>query len=146
MVSSPIEFHCADIHFALKQKTILRTWITAVCKQHQFKLRAISFVFCSDEYLLRINQQYLSHDYYTDIITFDNSSQGQIELEAYISIDRVKENAKSLGIPYYEELHRVLIHGVLHALGYKDKNPKQAAEMRSAEDTSLIRLQKLTAH
>ena len=143
MKQSSIQFHNADIAFVLPRKTILRSWIQKVCRSHQFSVSQIQFVFCSDEYLLDINRQFLQHDYYTDIITFDNTQDHQVELEAYISLDRVRDNAKQNKETIQRELHRVMIHGVLHALGYKDKKSSDAQAMRTAEENALIAWEKL---
>lgn len=143
MKQSSIQFHNADIAFVLPRKTILRSWIQKVCRSHQFSVSQIQFVFCSDEYLLDINRQFLQHDYYTDIITFDNTQDHQVELEAYISLDRVRDNAKQNKETIQRELHRVMIHGVLHALGYKDKKNSDVQAMRTAEENALIAWEKL---
>jgi probable rRNA maturation factor len=143
MKQSSIQFHNADIAFVLPRKTILRSWIQKVCRNHQFSVSQIQFVFCSDEYLLDINRQFLQHDYYTDIITFDNTQDHQVELEAYISLDRVRDNAKQNKETIQRELHRVMIHGVLHALGYKDKKSSDVKAMRAAEENALIAWEKL---
>ncbi len=97
----------------------------------------ISIVFCSDEYLLEMNRLYLHHDYYTDIITFDLGNGSAIEGELYISIDRVKDNAINMDVPYLDELHRVIIHGILHLCGYKDKKQQDVLVMRGLEDKYL---------
>ena len=116
-----IQFFIHEIKFTLKNKTRLKAWIEATFKQQKKTLNSITYVFCSDEYLLEINQGFLQHDFYTDIITFDYSSKTEIESEIYISVDRVKENAKELNTTFENELHRVMIHGVLHLCGMKDK-------------------------
>jgi rRNA maturation RNase YbeY len=132
-----IQFFTHEIKFQLKQKTILKAWIEGAFKQHKKTLKSITYVFCSDEYLLEINQGFLQHDFYTDIITFDYSTKIEVESEIYISIERVKENAKELHTTFDEELHRVMIHGVLHLCGMKDKTKAQQAEMRQAENKYL---------
>ncbi|MDX1903199.1 MAG: rRNA maturation RNase YbeY [Thermonemataceae bacterium] len=104
----------------------------------------MNFIFCDDAYLLQINQEYLNHDTYTDIITFDNAEKkGVLESDIFISVERVKENAQNLQIDFEQELRRVLIHGVLHLLGYKDKNKTQEQEMRAKEDEALLWWQNL---
>ncbi|MEJ0031379.1 MAG: rRNA maturation RNase YbeY [Bacteroidota bacterium] len=102
----------------------------------------MSYVFCTDKYLLEINQQYLNHDTLTDIITFDFTEPGSrlLEGEIYISVPRVRENAKGLGEDFIKELHRVIIHGVLHLVGYGDKGKKKKEEMRKREDKYLAKL------
>ena len=98
-------------------------------------MECLQYVFCSDKYLLDINKTFLKHNYYTDIISFDLSEhKGTLIADVYISIDRVKENAKTLKVPYKQELLRVLFHGALHFCGYKDKKPAEAKKMRSMED------------
>lgn len=94
----------------------------------------ISVIFCSDEYLLKINEQYLGHNYYTDIVTFDYVEKSVISGDLFISVDRVAENAEKYGNSFIEELHRVLIHGVLHLVGYKDKTTEEQSLMRDKED------------
>lgn len=129
-----IQFHNADSSYTLKNKRAISSWITSAIIEEGKELAEVSYVFCSDDYLLKINQDHLNHDTYTDIITFDYTENGIISSEIYISVDRVKENAKGLGVAMLDEMHRVIIHGVLHLCGYKDKSDKQAAEMRAKED------------
>ena len=138
----PIQFFTHEISFQLKNKTKLKLWIDSAFKQHKKNLKSITYVFCSDEYLLEINQGFLQHDFYTDVITFDYSTKNEVESEIYISIDRVKENAKELQTKFEDELHRVMIHGVLHLCGMKDKTKAQKAHMRLAEDKYLNTLKK----
>ncbi len=103
-------------------------------------LESLNYIFCTDEYLIEVNQQFLQHDYYTDIITFDLSEQGgPIVGEIYISIDRVRDNARANATKVYEELHRVIFHGALHLCGYKDKKPAEIREMRAKEDYYLAK-------
>lgn len=132
-----IQFHCADLSYTLRHKNHIRQWIHRICKKHGYQIGQLQFVFCTDDYLLEINRQFLQHDYFTDIITFDNTSKKELSIEAYISIDRVKDNAHDLRLPFTQELHRVMIHGVLHGLGFKDKTKKDTVLMRSAEDEAL---------
>lgn len=141
-----INFLKADVVFVPKQKKSLRQWMNKVAKTHQCKIEQLDFIFCSDTYLLNINQQFLNHDTYTDIITFDYSNALKnkpktISGEIYISIERVKENAKTFKTNYQDELHRVMIHGVLHLCGFKDKKTSEQAEMRKQEDVALKKLQ-----
>jgi len=140
-----IHFSTAEVTFLLKQKKILKHWIFNTAKLHACKIIQIDFIFCSDNYLLSINQQFLSHDTYTDIITFDYTAVNKnktkaIVSEIYISIERVKENAKTFKTNYTKELHRVMIHGVLHLCGFKDKKIVDKQLIRSKEDEALIRL------
>jgi probable rRNA maturation factor len=136
--SSPIHFHFLKGANSLSRRTQLKFFITSLFKKEKKRLGEISYIFCSDDYLLEINKQHLQHDYYTDIITFGLSEPGQpIQAEVYISIDRVKDNARQFRTPLKEELHRVIFHGALHLCGYKDKKPKDQAIMRKMEDKYL---------
>lgn len=130
-----IFFFEEDITYKLKHKTALRQWITETIKAEGYKLKELNYIFCSDNYLLQINQQYLDHDTYTDIITFDNSeTERVITGDIFISIDRIRENALKFNISEADELHRVIIHGALHLLGYKDKTPVTKQKMTQKED------------
>ena len=133
-----IHFFNEDIDFSLAHPHIHAEWISSIIASHQYSLTEINYIFCSDEYLLQINQEHLKHDYYTDIITFDNSEEVKvIESDIFISIDRVKENAEDQNNSFEDELNRVMIHGVLHLLGYKDKTGEEKKEMREKEDACL---------
>ena len=130
-----IHFFNEGIPFELKNKTKLRKWIESTIKQNQSKLISLNYIFTSDNYLLEINKNYLNHDTLTDIITFDQSSKKNfIEADMYISIERIKENSETYNISFIDELHRVMIHGVLHLLGYKDKTGEEKKEMRKKEN------------
>jgi probable rRNA maturation factor len=133
-MSKTILFHNADTSYILKNKRIISSWITDTIKEEEKQLEEISYIFCTDDYLLKINQEHLNHDTYTDIITFDYTEDGIISSEIYISVDRVRENAKNLGVGALDEMHRVIIHGVLHLCGYKDKSDLQSQEMRGKEN------------
>lgn len=129
-----IHFCTEDITFSLKEKLKHKAWLNEVAKQEGKKILELSYVFCSDEYLLQINQEYLNHDTLTDIVTFDNSEDPKkIEGDIFISIDRVKENGEKLGTSE-TELERVMVHGLLHLLGYKDKKKEDKALMTEKED------------
>lgn len=133
-----IHFFEEDISFKPIHPRETGQWIKDVIKGEKHKLEEINYIFCSDTYLLEINQQYLNHDTYTDIITFDNSDEPQtINGDIFISIPRVEENANKFDVQFEDELHRVLIHGVLHLLGYKDKTPSEKTLMREKENTYL---------
>jgi probable rRNA maturation factor len=133
-----ITFFEEDISYKLKEKTQVRQWIKNTIVAEGFLLDELTYIFCSDAYLLQINQQYLDHDTYTDIITFDNSTEErEITGDIFISIDRIRENADKFGQSVVDELHRVMIHGVLHLLGYKDKTPNDNKNMTQKEDEYL---------
>lgn len=140
-----VSFNNEEIQFTLKNKTKLKTWIVKTIVSKRKKAGDISFVFCSDAFLLEMNKEYLNHDTYTDIITFDYSKDDvkqPISGDIFISIDRVKENAAAFSKSFEDELHRVIIHGVLHLLGYKDKSKIAKTEMRKQEDLCLKALAK----
>ena len=132
-----IRFFNKDIKFNLEKKLVLKKWIKAVVEQYNCKVGDINVILCNDPYILEINQQFLSHDYYTDIITFDYSEENVINGELYISIDTVRENAVEYGQDFPDELHRVIIHGVLHLCGLDDHNDEDIKEMREAENSAL---------
>ena len=130
-----IRFFTEDIQFELKQKNKLRKWIESVLVQNKKKAESINYIFTSDQYLLDINKQYLNHNYFTDIITFNNASaQESLQADIFISVERVKDNAKSLKTPFTDELHRVMIHGILHLIGFDDKTGQGKTEMRKKEN------------
>lgn len=136
-----INFFAEEIDFKLKNKKVLRSWIEQTLIAENRVLKAINFVFCNDQYLLNINQDYLEHDTYTDIITFDNSeTENEVVSDIFISVERVAENASSYQIPFLQELQRVMVHGVLHLAGYKDKSAKDVKTMRGKENFYLGKL------
>ena len=129
-----ITFHNEDIKFNLKNKRLLKSWIKDSTQNENCSVGNLTYVFCSDEHLLNMNKEHLNHNYYTDIITFNYNVEKQISGDFFISIDRVDENANQQNNKFTDELHRVLIHGVLHLVGYDDKTDLQQAEMTSKED------------
>jgi len=124
----------SNTNFQLRHKTVLKSWIKKVVGKEGRKMKDLSFIFCDDMELLNKNSKYLNHDTLTDILTFDYSENNNISGDIYISIDRVKENAKTYKVTFENELDRVMIHGVLHLLGYKDKSKKDQKAMREKED------------
>ena len=120
--------------FELKQKNNISAWILSVIKNESFVLGDVNYIFCDDKYLLEKNIKYLKHNTLTDIISFDYTEGDNISGDIYISVERVEENAKELSIPFLDELHRVMVHGILHYCGYKDKLKSEKNEMRSKED------------
>ena len=130
---SKVCFFLPGVKFNLANRTQLKNYIQYVFKKEGEKLESLNYIFCTDKALLEINRQFLTHDFYTDIITFDLSDSDAVRAEIYISVDRVKENAIHLGVSFKLELHRVIFHGVLHLCGYKDKSKKETREMRSKE-------------
>ena len=136
-----IAFHSQDSNFKLQHPRLVANWLAAVARQEKAGFNSLGFIFCSDLYLSKINRDFLHHDDLTDIITFDYSdsrkSRTEIEGEVYISIERVKENASTYKTSFEDELHRVMVHGVLHLCGYGDKSEAEKAKMRKKEDACL---------
>lgn len=133
-----IQFTAHEVTVKIRNKTKLKTFLKALFQKNGQGLQGLHYVFCSDTYLLEMNQQFLQHDTYTDIITFELSGDPDVtEGEIYISIDRVRENAQKFGVSEEQELHRVIFHGALHLCGYKDKTKKEASLMRQKEDECL---------
>jgi probable rRNA maturation factor len=132
-----IYFLSEGIEFKPKNQNKLRSWISDIIKSEKKDLTNLAYIFCDDSFLLTINQDYLKHKTLTDIITFDYSESGHVDGEIYISIERVNENAATFKKPFEEELHRVMIHGVLHILGFKDKTSTQKSIMRKKEEACL---------
>ncbi|MEO6849077.1 MAG: rRNA maturation RNase YbeY [Mucilaginibacter sp.] len=130
-----INFFEEDINFRLKDKNKVKNWVKSAIQSEGFLLGELNYIFCSDSYLLQINQQYLNHDTYTDIVTFDNSEEEkEITGDIFISIERVRENAFKFNSGEMNELLRVIIHGSLHLMGYKDKNIESKKIMTGKED------------
>lgn len=139
-----IDFYC-DEGLAEPQiyKSIVRSWLTQVAERHGRRVGSLCYQFCGDERILEVNREFLQHDYYTDIITFDESRGERIAGDMLISLDTVKTNAELIGVSYAEELHRVLVHGVLHLCGYGDKTELEEQRMRQLEDEALALLRDL---
>jgi rRNA maturation RNase YbeY len=137
-----ILFHTLDADPQLKQKNALKRWISDCIFLENKKPGDINVIFCSDEHLLGMNRTHLNHDYYTDIITFDFGEGDTLSGDLYISFDRVKDNANQNGTSLQNETYRVIIHGVMHLCGYKDKQKKDIAVMRQQEEKCLSEIQK----
>ncbi len=135
-----INFENYNYNFKLKKKNRIRRWIKKTIKEYNFEIGDISYFFTSDEELLEINKQYLHHDYYTDIITFNYNEENIISAEIFISIERIKDNSEKFNTTFQNELHRVIIHGILHLLGFDDKTEDQKNTMRKLEDKCLSNL------
>ena len=131
-----IEFY-SETDFNIEDTKALSHWISEIILNENHELGDLTYVFCDDDYLHKLNLQFLNHDTLTDIISFDNSLGKQIHGEIYISVERVKENAGTYQVAFLEELHRVIIHGVLHFCGYKDKTEKQQETMSCKENEAL---------
>lgn len=133
----PVTFHTVDSKFNLPKKRTYKRWITDVILTKGFKLGSINYIFCSEAEILSINKQFLNHNYYTDIITFPYPEQNIISADIYISVPTVKYNAEKFNQTFAQELNRVMIHGVLHLIGYNDLTEGEKKEMRKAENQSL---------
>ncbi len=129
-----INFFEEDISYTLKDKIKLRKWFEETIHQEKKFCGEINYILCSDKHLHTINVDYLSHDDYTDVITFDYTEGGTVSGDIFISLERIKENARDRKLPITKELHRVMVHGLLHLLGYKDKSSSHKLEMTSKED------------
>lgn len=138
---SKVCFFFQEVKANLTNRSILKKYIESIFRKEGQKLDSVNFIFCSDKALLKINQTYLKHDFYTDIITFNLSDNESIRAEIYISIDRVRENSFALGVPYKAELLRVIFHGVLHLCGYNDKTKTEKKKIRKREDLFINKYQ-----
>ena len=137
MPPNNIFFHTEDISFALESEITTSNWLVKLVESHNKKVGELNYIFCSDDYLLKMNQEHLKHDYFTDIITFDYCEDDLISGDLFISIDRTNENAKTFGKTQINELNRVIAHGLLHLLGFKDKTAEEISEIRTMEEQAL---------
>ena len=147
-----IRYFTEDTTFSLKGKRLINKWLREVAASRGYELGELNYIFCSDAYLLEINRQFLGHDYETDIITFDNSEDYLLETgrkgvsaDIYISVDTVRVNGKAYGEGFDRELHRVIVHGLLHLIGYDDTDTWHQQRMRAAENRALALLDKMRA-
>ena len=136
-----IYFNADNIEMPMLDERKVSRWIRSVAAEYGFAVGQINYIFCSDERELEVNRQFLGHDYYTDIITFDYSTDSTLNGDIFISLDTVRSNAAEMGVTFEEELHRILIHGVLHLTGQGDKTPETKAEMTRKENLALKKLQ-----
>jgi probable rRNA maturation factor len=133
-----VSFFSEDIDFKVVNPLKTKKWIKNTSFSEGYDVSQLNYIFCSDEYLLEINKQYLDHDYFTDIITFDNSEEDkQLEGDIYVSVDRVRDNAETFHTDFDSEMRRVLIHGLLHLVGYEDSSEALKTAMRAKEDEYL---------
>lgn len=129
-----ITFHFEDTKFEFKRKVLTRRWLKLVAESEIRRIGDIAVIFCSDNYILDVNRRYLEHDYFTDIITFDYCEGDRLSGDLFISVDTVRENSVEYGTDFDEELDRVIVHGVLHLIGYDDHTEEETAEMRAKEN------------
>ena len=135
MQKQKVHFFYQQVQFGFLSRTALKLFIEQMFRNEQKAFNQLNVIFCSDEALLELNKTFLQHDYFTDIITFPLSKKGEpIEAELYISVDRVRDNAKTQGSSFTQELHRVIFHGCLHLVGYNDKSSQQIKKIRERED------------
>ena len=132
-----ISYFTEGVRMPKIRKREISAWIKTVAEKHGFGVGDVSYIFCSDEHILNINREYLQHDYYTDIITFDYTGGNRISGDIFISLDTVLSNAEKFGVSYENELHRVIIHGILHLCEINDKTPKEREIMKKCEDEAL---------
>ena len=137
-----ISYHTEDIKKPNICTRRTSAWVKKVAASHGKTIGEIAYIFCSDPYILEVNKQYLQHDYFTDVITFDYTEGSKISGDIFISLDTVETNAEQFGVDFYEELERVIIHGILHLCGFKDKEPAEEAKMREEENKAISSLEK----
>ncbi len=129
-----IQYYYEDTDFIFKNKTLNSKWLRLVAESEIRRIGDVSIIFCSDNYILDVNQRYLQHDYFTDIITFDYCEGARLSGDLFISVDSVRENSLEYGTEFRDELNRVIVHGILHLIGYDDHTEEEIAEMRKKED------------
>ena len=129
-----------ETEFSIKDENLLEKWIKNIVSNNEFNVGEINYIFCDDKYLHKLNVEFLQHDTLTDVISFDNTLGKLISGDIFISVERVEDNAKDFKVSFEDELHRVMIHGVLHYMGFKDKSEEDIKQMREAENNALILL------
>ena len=134
-----ISFHADNIPMPNIDFRKVEQWIKAVAAQHGYSVGELNYIFCDDEKILAVNQEFLQHNYYTDVITFDYTTRTRVNGDIYISLDTVQSNAELVGAPYLHELHRIIIHGLLHLTGQADKTPETKAQMTAKEEDALAK-------
>jgi rRNA maturation RNase YbeY len=137
----PVYFHSENTKFKFTRKRICKIWIKEIIESYRKSLGTVNIIFTSNSYLLEINQKYLNHNYFTDVITFDYSESLLISGDVFVSIDQVKVNSKDMASSFESELLRVIVHGVLHLLGFKDSNEEETQQIREKEDEALLLLE-----
>lgn len=135
-----VSYYAEDIKMPSLKRRETTKWIREVAAVHQMKVGDVAYIFCSDEKILEVNKEYLQHDYYTDIITFDYTEDSVINGDVFISLDTVKSNAEEFGVTFDQELHRIIIHGILHLCGIDDKGPGERENMTAKENEALALL------
>lgn len=136
-MDNEITYHFVDIEIPDFNPEFFSLWISKVIEENQFTLGELTYIFCSDEYLLDMNKEHLNHDYYTDIITFNYNEGFSLSGDLFISYDRIKDHAKEFGVDVFDELSRVMVHGVLHLIGFNDKTDEEQELMTEKENEYL---------
>lgn len=132
-----ISFNADDIKMPSINVCLIERWIKVVAAKYGFSIGELNYIFCNDERILAVNRQFLQHDYYTDVITFDYTTRTRINGDIFISLDTVASNAEQVGVPFLQELHRIIIHGLLHLTGQADKTPETKVQMTQKEESAL---------
>ena len=135
-----ITFHNDNIPMPALNFPQVERWIRAVAADYQFSVGELNYIFCDDEKILSVNREFLQHDYFTDVITFDYTTRTRVNGDIYISLDTVQSNAEQVGATFNHELHRIIIHGLLHLTGQADKTPETKAEMTAKEEKALNKI------
>jgi rRNA maturation RNase YbeY len=135
-----ISFHADNISMPNIDFRKVEQWIKAVAAQYGFSVGELNYIFCDDEKILAVNQEFLQHNYYTDVITFDYTTRTRVNGDIYISLDTVQSNAEQVGTSFTHELHRIIIHGLLHLTGQADKTPETKAQMTAKEEDALAKI------
>ena len=133
-----VTYFTEDTFFRFKEKRLTSRWLKAVAESEGKRLGDVGIIFCSDNYLLNVNKEYLSHNYYTDIITFDYCEGNKLSGDLFISVDSVRENAAYYDVEFHVELRRVIVHGLLHLMGYDDHSDEDITQMRAKENACLL--------
>lgn len=132
-----ISFNADDINMPPINVCLIERWIKVIAAKYGFSIGELNYIFCNDERILAVNRQFLQHDYYTDVITFDYTTRTRINGDIFISLDTVASNAEQVGVPFLQELHRIIIHGLLHLTGQADKTPETKVQMTQKEESAL---------
>ena len=135
-----ITFHNDTITMPTINVVQVERWIRSVAAQYGFSVGELNYIFCNDEKILAVNREFLQHDYYTDVITFDYTTRTRVNGDIYISLETVATNAEQVGVPFIHELHRIIIHGLLHLTGQADKTPETKAQMTAKEEDALAKI------
>ena len=135
-----ITFHNDTIAMPTINAMQVERWIRSVAAQYGFSVGELNYIFCNDEKILAVNREFLQHDYYTDVITFDYTTRTRVNGDIYISLETVATNAEQVGVPFAHELHRIIIHGLLHLTGQADKTPETKAQMTAKEEDALAKI------